>query len=69
MNRPGSTEEAELASVVATLEDLHQRLGAMATRLAAESQPREDVVAALYEAERSVLGSVRSVAKARRHLQ
>ena len=64
-----AADEAELASVAATLEDLHRRLGAMAARHQGERQPREDVISALYEAERSLWGSVRTVQKARRLLR
>ena len=63
-----ASNEAELASLVATLEDVHRRVGDMAVRLAAEPSPREDVVAALYEAERTVSASIRSVTKARRQM-
>ena len=59
-------DEAELASIAATLEDLHRRVGHMAGRHEAEPEPREDVVTALYEAERSLSGAVRTVHKARR---
>ncbi len=65
---PLASDEAEVSSLIATLEDVHRRVGDMAVRLAGESAPREDVVAALYEAERSVSASIRSVTKARRQM-
>ena len=68
MTGSDATDDAELASVAATLEDLHRRIGAMAKRREQESNPREDLVAALYEAERSLLAAVRGVTKARRRL-
>ena len=68
MTGSDATDDAELASVGATLEDLYRRVGAMAQRRERESNPREDLVAALYETERSLLAAVRSVAKARRRV-
>ncbi len=64
-----AADEAELASVAATLEDLHGRMRAMAARHQAERQPREDLISALFEAERVLSGAVRAVHKARRLLR
>lgn len=61
-----SADEAELASVTGTLEDLHRRVGAMAQRHDREPSPRDDVVAALFEAERALAVAVRTAETARR---
>ena len=58
------SDAAELSSIVGILTDLEGRLEAMAHRYTGTE--REDLLAALYEAERSVRAARRQVERAER---
>ena len=59
-------DAAELSSLATTLSDLEHRLGDLG--LAFEGTDHDDVVAALFDAERLVRAATRSVERARRAL-
>jgi hypothetical protein len=59
-------DAAELSSLATTLSDLERRLGALG--VAYEGTEHDDVVAALFDAERTVRAAVRSVERARQAL-
>jgi hypothetical protein len=59
-------DDPELSSLSTTLAELERRLGAAAGRF--DDARHDDVVSALYEAERSVRAATRSVDRARRLL-
>jgi hypothetical protein len=61
-----AADDPELSSFSTTLAELERRLGAAAKRF--DDARHDDVVAALYEAERSVRSATRSVDRARRLL-
>ena len=58
-----SREAAELSSLGTTLSELERRLGALGKSY--EGTDRDDVVAALFDAERNVRAAARSVERAR----
>jgi len=60
-------DAAELSSLVTTLHELERRLGELG--LAYEGSDHDDVVAALFDAERTVGSGARSVERARRALR
>ena len=59
-------DAAELSSLVTTLTELERRLGALG--VAFEGTGHDDVVAALFDAERTVRAAGRSVERARKAL-
>jgi hypothetical protein len=61
-----AVDDAELSSLSTTLAELERRLGAVVGRF--DDARHDDVVAALYDAERSVRAATRSVDRARRLL-
>ena len=61
------SDAAELSSLVTTLTDLERRLGQLGQ--AYEGTDHDDVVAALFDAERTVRAAARSVERARRGLR
>jgi hypothetical protein len=56
-------DAAELSSLATTLSDLERRLGALGQSY--EGTDHDDVVAALFDAERNVRTALRSVERAR----
>jgi hypothetical protein len=56
-------DAAELSSLATTLGELERRLGALGQSY--EGRDRDDVVAALFDAERNVRAAARSVERAR----
>ena len=63
---PMSGDAAELSSLVTTLTELERRLGELGQ--AYEASDHDDVVAALFDAERTVRAAARSVERARKGL-
>jgi len=63
---PMASDGAALASILTALGDLEARLSALVGPY--ESANREDVVGALYEAERSLRAAQRAVERAERYL-
>ncbi len=59
-------DAAELSSLATTLAELERRLGELG--LAYEATGHDDVVAALFDAERTVRAAARNVEQARRAL-
>lgn len=59
-----ASDAAELSALLSTLADLEHRLAAIATRH--EGPGHEDVLAALYEAERALQAAQRQVTRAHR---
>jgi hypothetical protein len=56
-------DAAELSSLATTLSDLERRLGALGKSF--EGTDHDDIVAALFDAERNVRAATRSVERAR----
>jgi hypothetical protein len=56
-------EGAELSSLATTLSELQRRIGALGQSY--EGTDHDDIVAALFDAERNVRAAVRSVERAR----
>jgi hypothetical protein len=63
---PMPGDAAELSSLVTTLTELERRLGQLGQEY--EDSDHDDVVAALFDAERTVRAAVRSVERARQGL-